>query len=45
LSHHFGVLKLELGSNNYVWEFVTEGGDILDDGSGQCHQKHAAKAK
>jgi acid phosphatase type 7 len=45
LSHHFGVLKLELGASNYVWEFVTESGDILDSGSGQCHQKHTTNAK
>ena len=39
LSHHFAVLTLELGSNNYVCS------DILNGGSGQCHQKHPANAK
>jgi acid phosphatase type 7 len=39
LSDSFGVLKLELGQNGYVWEFISEGGKILDSGSGQCHAK------
>jgi acid phosphatase type 7 len=39
LSESFGVLKLELGQNSYVWEFISEDGQILDSGSGQCHAK------
>jgi len=39
LSKWFGILKLELGPNSYVWEFVAENGQILDSGSGQCHAK------
>jgi acid phosphatase type 7 len=42
LSEAFGVLKLELGEKTYVWEFVSEGGQILDSGSGQCHAKRQA---
>ncbi len=39
LSEEFGVLKLELGQNSYVWEFISEGGQTLDGGTGQCHPK------
>jgi hypothetical protein len=39
LSEAFGVLKLELGQDSYAWEFVSEGGQILDSGAGQCHPK------
>jgi hypothetical protein len=39
LSQSFGVLKLELGQSSYVWEFISEAGQILDTGSGQCHAK------
>ena len=36
----FGVLRLTLGSESYRWEFVSsDGGAILDSGTGQCHGK------
>jgi acid phosphatase type 7 len=36
----FGVLRLTLDSQSYRWEFLsTEGGAILDSGTGQCHGK------
>jgi len=35
----FGVLKLELLENSYLWEFISEHGQVLDSGSGQCHAK------
>jgi hypothetical protein len=41
LSESFGVLKLELGQNGYMWEFISEVGKILDSGTGQCHAKRA----
>jgi len=39
LSERFGLLHLELGESSYVREFISEGGQILDTGSGQCHVK------
>jgi hypothetical protein len=42
LSKFFGVLKLELGENSFVWEFISERGQVLDSGSGQCHAKQHA---
>lgn len=34
----FGVLRLTLGMQRYRWEFVSsDGGAILDSGTGQCH--------
>lgn len=34
----FGVLKLELKSREYSWQFIpVEGGKFTDSGSGQCH--------
>lgn len=38
-SEAFGVLKLELGEKSYVWQFISEAGQVLDAGSGQCHPK------
>jgi hypothetical protein len=36
----FGVLRLMLDSQSYRWEFLsTDGGAILDSGTGQCHGK------
>ena len=36
----FGVLRLTLGMQTYRWEFVSsDGGAILDSGTGQCHGK------
>jgi hypothetical protein len=35
----FGVLKLELLEKSYTWEFISEHGQVLDNGSGQCHPK------
>jgi hypothetical protein len=36
----FGVLRLTLGTQTYRWEFVSsDGGAILDSGTGQCHGK------
>jgi len=35
----FGVLKLELLEKSYAWEFISEHGQVLDNGSGQCHPK------
>lgn len=42
LSKFFGVLKLELGESSFVWEFISESGQVLDSGSGECHAKHHA---
>jgi hypothetical protein len=33
----FGVLKLTLGANAYSWQLMSEGGGVLDSGSGTCH--------
>lgn len=44
LSEAFGVLKLELGQNSYVWEFISEDGKVLDSGTGQCHAKRLPAA-
>ena len=33
----FGYLKLVLGDSAYSWQFVAEGGAVLDSGSGACH--------
>jgi hypothetical protein len=34
----FGVLRLTLSPQSYRWEFLsTEGGAILDSGTGDCH--------
>ena len=39
----FGVLRLTLGMQTYRWEFVSsDGGAILDSGTGQCHGKPKA---
>ena len=38
-SKSFGVLKLELKEKSYMWEFVSENGQVLDSGAGQCHPK------
>lgn len=36
----FGVLRLTLDSDSYRWEFLSsEGGAILDAGTGRCHGK------
>lgn len=36
----FGVLRLTLDAQTYRWEFVSsDGGAILDSGTGQCHGK------
>ena len=36
----FGVLRLTLASQSYRWEFLSsEGGAILDSGTGECHAK------
>ena len=35
----FGVLELELLEKSYAWKFISEYGQVLDSGSGQCHQK------
>jgi acid phosphatase type 7 len=39
LSGSFGVLKLELKQKTFAWEFIAEGGQVLDRGAGQCHPK------
>ena len=31
LSKFFGVLKLELGESSFVWEFISESGQVLDN--------------
>jgi len=41
-SKAFGVLKLELGQKGYAWEFISDGGQVLDSGTGQCHPKRQA---
>ena len=33
----FGVLKLTLEDGGYVWEFLTVGGGVADQGRGTCH--------
>lgn len=33
----FGYLKLVLGDSAYSWQFVAEGGAVLDSGTGACH--------
>jgi hypothetical protein len=33
----YGVLKLELLQASYAWEFISESGQVLDSGRGQCH--------
>jgi hypothetical protein len=33
----FGVLKLKLAKHSYRWEFIGEGGKVLDTGSAACH--------
>ncbi|MFM8304200.1 MAG: DNRLRE domain-containing protein [Actinomycetota bacterium] len=33
----FGYLKLALGASGYSWQYVAEGGSVLDSGSGTCH--------
>jgi acid phosphatase type 7 len=35
----FGVLELELMEKSYAWEFISENGQVLDSGTGQCHSK------
>ena len=36
----FGVLRLTLAPQSYRWEFLSsEGGAVLDSGTGQCHGK------
>jgi hypothetical protein len=36
----FGVLRLTLSPQSYRWEFLsTEGGAVLDSGTGDCHGK------
>ncbi len=42
LSDTFGILKLELGPKSYVWEFISESGQIRDSGTEQCHVKRPA---
>jgi hypothetical protein len=32
----FGVLRLTLHRASYNWAYVTEGGQVLDSGSGNC---------
>jgi len=35
---HWGVLRLKLGTSRYYWRFLsTQGGRVLDSGSGACH--------
>jgi acid phosphatase type 7 len=36
----YGVLKLDLHDDSYAWEFISEAGQILDSGTGQCHPKN-----
>lgn len=38
----FGVLRLVLEPQSYRWEFISEGGAVLDSGTGQCHGKPPA---
>ncbi|MBS1851594.1 MAG: metallophosphoesterase [Acidobacteria bacterium] len=38
-SKSYGVLKLELREKSYTWQFITENGEVLDSGDGQCHSK------
>jgi hypothetical protein len=34
---NFGVLELKLTATSYSFRFVSEGGSVLDQGSGSCH--------
>jgi len=38
-STSFGVLRLELQPHGYGWQFLSEGGQVLDSGTGECHSK------
>jgi hypothetical protein len=33
----YGILKMKLGAQDYSWEYVAVGGQVLDKGSGTCH--------
>ena len=33
----FGVLRLTLDASSYRWEFLAQGGGVLDSGAGVCH--------
>jgi hypothetical protein len=35
---HFGVLFLTLGTSSYSWQFVAEGGAVLDSGTAPCRR-------
>jgi hypothetical protein len=34
----YGVLKLTLAERDYRWQFIDEGGKVLDSGSAACHR-------
>ena len=40
-SSSYGILKLELQEKSYNWAFLSENGQVLDSGSGECHTKPA----
>ncbi|MBI1723867.1 MAG: alkaline phosphatase, partial [Gemmatimonadetes bacterium] len=37
IAGRFGVLKLELGNNEYQWEFIATDGRVYDTGRAACH--------
>jgi len=39
MSNSYGILKLELRTKSYAWQFVSEEGHVLDSGEAQCHGK------
>lgn len=38
-SSSYGVLRMELREKSYAWEFISDGGNVLDSGSAECHPK------
>jgi hypothetical protein len=41
IGNSWGVLALTLHAASYDWRFVAVGGEVLDSGTGQCHELHA----
>jgi calcineurin-like phosphoesterase family protein len=39
ISNSYGILRLELRTKSYAWQFVSEEGNVLDSGEMQCHGK------
>lgn len=41
ISSAFGVLKLELAIDSYIWQFIDEQGNVLDAGSEACRYSNS----